>query len=228
VTTFLLLHGARHGAWCWTPLAAELERHGHAAIAVDLPAGDASAGAERYAQVAAERVADGPVTVVGHSLAGLVIPLLPALIEVEELVFLCSPLPVPGRSLRQQIADDPGIFVAGSLPRATTMPGATLELDDEYAQRIYYHDCSPEQARWAIRQLRLQSTTVQAEPSPVREWPPLVPCRYIGGSNDRIVDPAWVRRAVPERLGIQPLELPTGHSPFLAQPSALGDALLSP
>jgi pimeloyl-ACP methyl ester carboxylesterase len=226
VSTFLLLHGARHGAWCWAQLAAQLEDRGHAAIAVDLPAGDASAGAVRYAEVAAQAVGGKRVTVVGHSLAGLVIPLLPDLVEVEELVFLCSPLPVPGRSLREQIADDPHMFVAGSLPRATTTPGATLELDDEYALRIYYHDCPPAQARWAIAQLRLQSTTVQGEPSPVREWPPRVASRYIMGSNDRIVDPAWVRRAVPERLGIRPLELPTGHSPFLARPSALADALL--
>jgi hypothetical protein len=226
VTTFLLLHGARHGAWCWRDLAAALGRRGHVSVAVDLPAEDASAGAERYAEVAAAAVADGPVTVVGHSLAGLMIPLLPDLIEVEELVFLCSPLPVPGRSLRQQIADDPGIFVPGSLPRATTTPGATLELDDQFALRIYFHDCAPEQARWATAQLRRQSTTVQAEPSPVRAWPPRTACRYIMGSDDRILDPAWVRRAVPERLGLQPIELPTGHSPFLARPSMLADALV--
>jgi pimeloyl-ACP methyl ester carboxylesterase len=155
-----------------------------------------------------------------------VIPLLPARIAVEELVFLCSPLPVPGRSLREQIADDPGMFVRANLPRATTTPGATLELDDKFALRVYYHDCPPELARWATGRLRLQETTVQGEPSPLASWPPEVPCRYILGARDRILEPAWARRAVPERLGIQPIELPTGHSPFLAQPAALADVLV--
>jgi hypothetical protein len=47
------------------------------------------------------------------------------------------------------------------------------------------------------------------------------------GRRDRIVDPRWARREVPRRLGIEPIELDTGHSPFLAQPKALADVLLS-
>src|SRR4051794_13556668 len=104
MTDFLLLHGARHDAWCWEKTVSEFERRGHRAVAVDLPVEDPEAGAARYAAVAAE-AADGvalhrPV-VVGHSLAGLVIGLLPALLPVSELVFLCTPLPVPGRSLSE-------------------------------------------------------------------------------------------------------------------------------
>ena len=36
-TTFLLLHGAWHGAWCWRKLAPLLEAQGHRVIAPDLP-----------------------------------------------------------------------------------------------------------------------------------------------------------------------------------------------
>jgi len=36
VTTFGLIHGAWHGAWCWERLIPELERRGHRAVAVDL------------------------------------------------------------------------------------------------------------------------------------------------------------------------------------------------
>jgi pimeloyl-ACP methyl ester carboxylesterase len=224
--TFLLLHGARHGAWCWRDVAAELARRGHRPLAIDLPAEDPLAGAERYAELAAGAAGNEPITVVGHSLAGLVIPLMPDLCAVDELVFLCSPLPVPGRSLWQQLEHEPDIFVRDSVRHAAAEAGAMLEPDEEYAMRIYFHDCAPETARWAARKLRVQSTTVQTEPSPVRGWPPTVPVRYVLGSDDRIVNPDWARRAVPERLGSIPLELATGHSPFLADPAALVDALL--
>jgi len=34
---FLLVHGAWHGAWCWTSLIPHLAAAGHVAIAIDLP-----------------------------------------------------------------------------------------------------------------------------------------------------------------------------------------------
>ena len=35
-------------------------------------------------------------------------------------------------------------------------------------------------------------------------------------AEDRVVDPAWSRRVARDRLGVEPIELPGGHSPFLA------------
>lgn len=35
--TFVLVHGAWHGAWCWAAVANQLERAGDRALAVDLP-----------------------------------------------------------------------------------------------------------------------------------------------------------------------------------------------
>lgn len=229
MTAFLLLHGARHGAWCWQFTVEELERRGHSAVAVDLPAGDPDAGAARYAEVAAEAAAgiDGPVTVVGHSLAGLVIPLLPALRPVEELVFVCSPLPVPGTSLSEQQTAEPEIFVRANLQPESMQAGKTVQRTPESAIAAFYHDCPDDLARWAVSQLRPQATLPQTEITPVERWPPEVPCRYVMGADDRILNPEWSRRAVPERLGVQPIELEGSHSPFLARPAAFVDALLA-
>jgi hypothetical protein len=41
MTTFGLLHGACHGAWCWDRVAPFLDEGGHRTIAVDLPCDDA-------------------------------------------------------------------------------------------------------------------------------------------------------------------------------------------
>ena len=37
MTTFILVHGASHGSWCWDKVVPLLEAQGHEAVAVDLP-----------------------------------------------------------------------------------------------------------------------------------------------------------------------------------------------
>src|SRR4029077_15910029 len=78
MATFALVHGAWHGGWCWDRLIPALEARGHHAVAVDLPTEDWSAGCAEYAAIALDalRGADEDVVVVGHSLAGLTIPLI--------------------------------------------------------------------------------------------------------------------------------------------------------
>ena len=68
---FVLVHGAWHGAWCWTDLQAELSELGALSTAVDLPgrAGDPTpldsldldASADRV--IAAIEAVDEPVVV---------------------------------------------------------------------------------------------------------------------------------------------------------------------
>ena len=40
VATFLLIHGACHGAWCWEAVAPLLHERGHEVVAPDLPCDD--------------------------------------------------------------------------------------------------------------------------------------------------------------------------------------------
>ena len=94
--TFVLVHGAWHGAWCWRDLMPHLERLGARAIAVDLPCDDVTAGTEAYAAHVLDALpASGDVVLVGHSLGGLTIPLVAAARPVRALVFLCALLPFP-------------------------------------------------------------------------------------------------------------------------------------
>ena len=45
------------------------------------------------------------------------------------------------------------------------------------------------------------------------------------GASDRVVSPSWSRRVARERLGVEPIELPSGHFPMITHPEPLADAL---
>ena len=56
-------------------------------------------------------------------------------------------------------------------------------------------------------------------------WERLIPELQILCRNDRAVDPDWSRRVARERLGVEAIELPGGHSPFLSRPAELAARL---
>jgi pimeloyl-ACP methyl ester carboxylesterase len=45
--------------------------------------------------------------------------------------------------------------------------------------------------------------------------------------DDRAVSPSWSRTAARELLGVEPVELPGSHSPFLSRPAELAELLVS-
>lgn len=225
MTAFALVHGAWHGAWCWEALVPELAALGHRAVAVDLPCDDVHAGADRYADVVAESLAgvDDEVVVVGHSLGGLTIPLLPQRRPVQRLVFLCALLPDPGRSFVGQLREQP-IFVPG-FQRETRVD----ELDRSYwppgaAAADLYRDLPPAQAAAGEARLRPQARAPVREVTPLRAWPE-VPVTSIVARADAAVSPDWSREAARARLGVEAVELNGGHSPFLTQPRELARLL---
>src|SRR5215831_14553529 len=88
MAVFSLVHGAWHGGWAWDFVRSELEARGHTVHAPDLPCEDVHAGVVEYA-----RVVPAADVVVGHSLAGYTIPLVPASLRV----YLCALVPRAGR-----------------------------------------------------------------------------------------------------------------------------------
>jgi hypothetical protein len=107
MATFGLVHGAGHAAWCWERLIPILEGLGHRAFAMDLPCEDPTAGPERYAEVVDRALLPASdLVLVGHSLAGLTVPLVAARRPVRRLVFLCALVPEFKRSLADQVAAD--------------------------------------------------------------------------------------------------------------------------
>ena len=102
----------------------ELEALGHRAFAVELESDRADATLAQLAQsvAAATPDLDGDVIVVGHSLNGVVIPLVAELRPVSALVFLAALVPQPGVSVNEE--SRPAAF--GSLPARARVARPTV------------------------------------------------------------------------------------------------------
>jgi pimeloyl-ACP methyl ester carboxylesterase len=227
---YVLVHGACHGAWCWDRLTPELEARGHRVVAVDLPTEDRSAGNVRYAEIVAESLAglDEDVVVVGHSLAGLTIPLVAAVRPVRRLVFLCAFPAQPGQSFSSQQHPDGLLpWVEGISSSPAYGADGTFTFPPAFAAEVLYPDCSAQDLAWATARLGRQTTTPSNEVCPLDDWPSVPETRYVLARDDRAVNPAWARWVARERLGVDPVELPGGHCPFLARPRDLADILTS-
>jgi len=222
----VLVHGGYHGAWCWDFLSPELVRLGHRVTAIDLPISDPALGAAEYARTVADAIEPGSVPmVVGHSMAGLVIPLVPALRPVARLVYLTAFLPRPGQSVNDQRAVEAiDGRVALRTSEFTDLGDDVWMIGPNTATELFYHDASAASARWATQRLRPQAYRAMHEITPLAEWPD-VPCSSILCREDRALNPDWARAAAKERLGVTAIELPGGHSPFLSRPRDLATAL---
>jgi pimeloyl-ACP methyl ester carboxylesterase len=224
VSVFIFLHGAWHGAWCWDRLLPEMEIRGHQAIAMDLPVEDGSATFEDYAEVALASypadLEDG--VLVGHSLGAMVLPLVAAARPPSLLVFLCGVLPnVDGRPW----ADSPPMGRPGAYETETLEDGSSVFWTFESARFTFYADCKPQDARWAFQKLRPQnSRSLWDRPYPLRHLPETRRAA-IAALDDAAVTIEFSRAVTKPRLGVDLIEIPGDHSPFLARPRELADLL---
>jgi len=222
----VLVHGAYHGAWCWDFLTPELERFGHRVTTVDLPISDPTLGALDYASAIEDALDPGrDPMLVGHSMAGLVIPLVAARRPIRKLVFLAAMLPSPGKSAKDQRSVE---HIDGALSPVhaqwTDLGDDVWMVGPKTATELFFHDAPAAVARWATQRLRPQSYRVLTEITPLTAWPE-VECRAIVCRDDRTINPVWVRSSARERLGVEAIEIGGGHSPFLTRPAELARLL---
>jgi pimeloyl-ACP methyl ester carboxylesterase len=219
VTTFVLVPGAGGQAWYWHRLVPELERRGHRALAVDLPAGDDTAGLAAYTDAVVQAIGShGPVVLVAQSMGGFTAPLVCARLPVELLVLVNAMIPLPGETGGAWwSATGQGQAQAEHWARLG-LPGAP---DDDAA---FFHDVPDDVVAAAQDQPFAQSTRPFEDPWPLTRWPD-VPTRVLVGRDDRFFPVGFQRGIAAERLGLEVDELPGGHLVALSRPAELADRL---
>lgn len=232
MTTFALVHGAWHDAWCWERVTPLLLHAGHDVVAPNMPSDDGSADFDAYADAVCDALhgRDDDVVVVAHSLAGTTGALVAGRRPVRHLVYLCAAVPEGGLSLLDQWQAQPDMvhpeFGDGWLQGLTAPDDQmrTAWVDHDFAGKVFYADCDEVTADEAVSHLRLQSGHPWTLPFSLTEHP-AVSCTSVVCTEDLVVNPVWSKRAA-HHIGAEIVELPGSHSPMLSRPSAVADVLL--
>jgi pimeloyl-ACP methyl ester carboxylesterase len=225
VAHFLLLHGACHGGWCWDDVVEILDGSGHSAAAPDLPCDDLDSGLDEYADAAVAALRDQPanLVIVAHSLGALVAPLVASRVPARRIVYVAGIIGMPGRSLEQLAEID--------ADRDGPLGDDDLDFDAQGrfrfsatgARRLLYQDCPDDVADAAIERLRFQRS-MWSQVARFDEWPNAETVSIVC-ADDRVVNRGWSERIARERLGVEPVVIEGGHSPFLSRPAELVAAL---
>jgi len=218
MATFVLLHGAWHDASCWDALRERLEARGHTTAAPDLPLHDPAAGYEQRVRPALDAVdeARDEVVVVGHSQSSALGALVAAKRPVSLVVHLCPRMGTFEAPPGAPTAIREGFPFPPSRPDGASVwdPGAAIE--------AMYPRLPPETAR-ALAE-RLRPMAMPPDDYPLSEHPD-VPTALIYASEDEFFEPAFERFIARELLGVEAIELTSGHFPMAEDPDALAELL---
>jgi pimeloyl-ACP methyl ester carboxylesterase len=220
--TFVLIPGAGGEAWFWHRLVAELEGRGHAAVPVDLPAGDDSAGWAEYTDAVVAAAGDArDVVLVVQSMGGFTAPLVCDRLPVRLLVMLNAMIPNPGET-GGEWWENTGQSKAYEELAAAQGREVSDEFDDA---DVFFHDLPDELVAEALRRGDPeQSYTPFTQAWPSDRWPD-VPTRVVASRDDRLFPLEFQRRVAQERLGLEVDEVPGGHLAALSYPRELADRL---
>ncbi|TDE35870.1 alpha/beta fold hydrolase [Actinomadura sp. 6K520] len=222
MATYVLIPGAGGQAWYWHRLVPELEARGHDVVAVDLPAGDDSAGLQAYADTVMEAVGDRKdLILVAQSMGGLTAPLVCDRRPVGLLVMLNAMSPVPGESGGEWWANT---GQGQAMADCAAQEGRTLSAEFD-PKESFFHDVPPDVTAEAFSMEESpQSARPFAEPWPLKGWPS-TPTVFLQGRDDRFFPLDFQRRVVRERLGIPVDDMPGGHLLALSRPKELAERL---
>ncbi len=232
-STFVLVHGAWHGGWCWSRVAARLRERGHAVFTPTLT----GLGERRHLispQVNLDTHVEDVVNLlqfeelervvlVGHSYAGIVISGVADRVpqRLRQLVYLDALLLEPGKSL---FSDFPPAVVeqrlkairetGGGVGAAAALPPAAFGVKD------------PADAAWVARHLTPQPVGTYLQPLLLKA--PLgngLPKTYIECTGDPIATLEPTKARVRADAGWQLRTLATGHDAMVTAPAALTELL---
>lgn len=231
MANLVLVHGAWHGAWCWSKLVPLLTAQGHQVSTPDLPGhgGDTTPltriTMKRYVRRIVESVNafDGEVILVGHSMAGLVISQVAEQLpeRISRLVYVTAFLLPNGKDLFSAMQHERG----QSLSTATEN-GAGLVISDQIFSDIFYSDCSDADRAWAKPQVVTQAALPFAASLVLTDESfGSVPRAYIHCELDRVIPLDEQVEMVSGSPCQQVAHIAAGHMAMISEPLLLAGAI---
>ena len=222
----VLVHGSGMTSACWEPLLPFLQTP---AIAVDLPgrgrrpADLSQVGVKDFAAAVAEDIRSSgwdEVVLVGHSLAGLTLPRVPALVpgRIARLVFVSCALPPHGSSVVDAL--DPSLqdYTRNEVLKGG---GVTETLDPEMATALFCNDLSDDQTEWMLARMVPEAASVLLEPNDLSSLPKDLPRTWVRLLRDVAAPTETQDEYIKNLGGADVVDIDCGHMAMLSNPAAL-------
>jgi pimeloyl-ACP methyl ester carboxylesterase len=236
MSTYVLIHGAAQGGWCWNKIRRILEDGGHVVYTPDLPGHSPSHGIpareitfERYVSFVRNMITaiDEKVILAGHSLGGAIITCAMETIyqQVDRLVYVCALIPRNGDTIGKMLEADPGSGLKGAFSLNEREKSAELiadKIDD-----VVYNGCEKEDILYAKKRIVPQSIVPMSAPITLKKGMFKKTARTgIVCTQDRSLTPAY-QETMCKNSGCAIRYLKSGHAPFFSQAGELGEILMA-
>lgn len=236
MSTYVLIHGSWHGAWCWYKMLPRLKRLGHEVIAPDLPGlgkdvtpidqVSLESWTESVCQIVASQ--PDPVVLVGHSRGGIILSRVAEKrpTKLSRLVYVTAALVRDGESLQQLLVEDGTSLILSNLVMADD--GNSSMVKEEALKPVFYEESPEEDIALARLLLRPEprgpaGTAVHTTEKNFGS----VPRFYIECLRDKAI-PHSLQKKMYSALPCQRvMTIDTDHSPFFSAPEQLTECLLS-
>lgn len=229
MATFILIHGAWHGSWCWEAITPQLQQRGHHVLTPDLPGRPKQTHLIKFNDyidhiAALLNTCKEPIVLVGHSMAGIVIAQLAELYaeKIKKLIFLTAFMPV----------NDESMFDVAQLSPATKfvqymradVERNEFHLDQSIVHEFAYHLCPEDKVTAAIQRLNVEPLSPLNTKVILGKNYERMPKVYIQCDEDRGIT-LQAQILLCQRMPCEVYTLHADHSPFYSASDELVNVL---
>jgi hypothetical protein len=218
------LGGSEMHPSCWDKCIAVLTKLGHESKIIDWVAAPWAHGQPAAVEyLSRELNGIDSAILVGHSLAGLFLPLLGYRINAKREIYVAALASGPEHSLSDRLFAGEEIFESAWIE---AYEGMAISLNqspsgDQIAriQNYLFHDCPSSSFAAYWRPLSFPLNLFYESRLSLTESH--IPRNYIVCTRDRTIRPEWQRKIALEITHAPPTELASGHCPQIAKPYEL-------
>ncbi|MFQ5912554.1 MAG: alpha/beta fold hydrolase [Nitrospinota bacterium] len=232
---YLLVHGSCHGAFCWEEVISHIEKRGKKAYTLDLPGHGAriperpKVRYEDYPSAVVGFIEKGDlknVVLVGHSMAGIVIPKVAERIpeRLSHLIFLSAFVLQDGESLVDNCPPEQQTLFADL---AGQSPDNTVMFPENVFLEFFANGMDVDKAKAAYRKLTPTPYHPYTQKVDLKNFYGMdLPMSYVFCKRDKALPDGWWHPKMSSRIKHTYAEIDTCHEVMFSEPEACAETII--